>query len=56
MWGAMWEIAGPPHAQAEVSPPRAEPAGVPPPTGAPGQWLYNTIIRLAPSRCPLSFM
>ena len=32
-------FAGPPHAQAEVSPPRAEPAGVPPPTGAPGQWV-----------------
>ena len=53
----MWEIAGPPHAQAEVSPPRAWPVGVPPPTGTPGQWLYNTIILvLLLLRCPLSFM
>ena len=36
-------FAGPPHAQAEVGPPRAGLVGVLPSTGAPGQ-MVNTII------------
>ena len=56
MWGAMWEFC-----RATACPGRSQPtsnlmpAGVPPPTGAPGQWLYNNHL-LAPVRCPLSFM